>query len=75
MITKRTKWHEKVDSNFPRNGWPKGRVIDIRQRDALAGEQYERPTVKLAALDILAKEQSDCTVGHLERYERNYIIG
>ncbi|XP_062713921.1 uncharacterized protein LOC134290744 [Aedes albopictus] len=72
-ITRRTKWFSDVkpieindlviivDPKFPRNTWPKGRVIGIRQgadhqvRSATvqtASGIYERPAVKLAVLDV-----------------------
>ncbi|XP_065075863.1 uncharacterized protein LOC135699513 [Ochlerotatus camptorhynchus] len=72
-ITRRTKWFMEVkpirvndivvivDPKLPRNTWPKGRVIGIKQgsdgqvRSATvqtSGGIYERPTVKLAVLDV-----------------------
>ncbi|XP_062557433.1 uncharacterized protein LOC134222307 [Armigeres subalbatus] len=72
-ITRRTKWFSPakpievgdivviVDQNFPRNCWPKGRVIatksgaDGQVRCATvqtASGIYERPAVKLAVLDV-----------------------
>ncbi|XP_065095610.1 uncharacterized protein LOC135717448 [Ochlerotatus camptorhynchus] len=72
-ITRRTKWYTEVkpikindivvivDPKLPRNTWPKGRVIGIKQgsdgqvRSATvqtSGGIYERPTVKLAVLDV-----------------------
>ncbi|XP_062700012.1 uncharacterized protein LOC115258713 [Aedes albopictus] len=72
-ITRRTKWFSDVkpieindlviivDPKFPRNTWPKGRVIGIRHgadhqvRSATvqtASGIYERPAVKLAVLDV-----------------------
>ncbi|XP_065077557.1 uncharacterized protein LOC135700826 [Ochlerotatus camptorhynchus] len=71
--TRRTKWFMEVkpirvndivvivDPKLPRNTWPKGRVIGIKQgsdgqvRSATvqtSGGIYERPTVKLAVLDV-----------------------
>lgn len=72
-ITRRTKWFSPakpiavgdvviiVDSAFPRNCWPKGRVIAINtSKDGQVRSAtvqtitgiYERPVVKLAVLDI-----------------------
>ncbi|XP_053698795.1 uncharacterized protein LOC128745743 [Sabethes cyaneus] len=72
-ITRRTKWFKEtkpisindiviiVDPNFPRNTWPKGRVIRIKKgsdgqvRSATVQTSsgfYEQPTVKLAVLDV-----------------------
>ncbi|XP_062551031.1 uncharacterized protein LOC134215999 [Armigeres subalbatus] len=56
-----------VDPNSPRNTWPKGRVIGIMQgsdgqvRSATvqtASGIYERPTVKLAVLDVDVNENA-----------------
>lgn len=50
-----------VDSSFPRNCWPKGRVIAVKQskdgqvRSATvqtASGIYDKPAVKLAVLDV-----------------------
>ncbi|XP_062715999.1 uncharacterized protein LOC134291796 [Aedes albopictus] len=72
-ITRRTKWFTNVDPigindlviivdpNLPRNTWPKGRVIGVKQgpdhqvRSATVQTSrgiYERPAVKLAVLDV-----------------------
>lgn len=72
-IARRSKWYSPskpiavgdivviVDSTFPRNCWPKGRVISVKTsldgqvRSAViqtAGGVYERPATKLAVLDI-----------------------
>ncbi|XP_058816425.1 uncharacterized protein LOC131679707 [Topomyia yanbarensis] len=73
-ITRRSKWFVAMkpievndivivaDPKFPRNYWPKGRVIatkvasDGQVRSAtvqtVSGGIYERPTVKLAVLDV-----------------------
>ncbi|XP_053686981.1 uncharacterized protein LOC128736523 [Sabethes cyaneus] len=95
VITRRSKWHEKVkpiqvgdivvivDPNLPRNCWPKGRVIDVMQRDGQVRRAtvqtskglYERPAVKLAVLDITSTERGDSSDGRLERYEANHING
>ena len=78
-ITRRTKWYNSdslpvkvndiviiVDSTFPRNCWPKGRVIATRRgRDGevrsatvrTAAGVYERPVVKLAVLDVRREKQ------------------
>lgn len=62
-----------VDSNLPRNCWPKGRVIathpskDGRIRSATvrtASGVYDRPVSKLAILDVrCGEEQADQTFG------------
>ncbi|XP_055614748.1 uncharacterized protein LOC129761071 [Toxorhynchites rutilus septentrionalis] len=72
-ITRRSKWFKParpiqvgdeviiVDSNFPRNCWPRGRVIgtkpsnDGQVRSATVQTNsgvYERPAVRLAVLDV-----------------------
>ncbi|XP_062713351.1 uncharacterized protein LOC134290267 [Aedes albopictus] len=72
-ITRRTKWFTDVepirvndlvvivDPKLPRNTWPKGRVIGVKQgpdnqvRSATVQTSqgiYERPAVKLAVLDV-----------------------
>ncbi|XP_055623396.1 uncharacterized protein LOC129766823 [Toxorhynchites rutilus septentrionalis] len=71
-ITRRTKWHYPVkpikvgdvvvivDADYPRNCWPKGRVIATTNKDGQVRSAtvqtskgvYERPAVKLAVLDI-----------------------
>ncbi|XP_062698846.1 uncharacterized protein LOC134284222 [Aedes albopictus] len=72
-ITRRTKWFDPVkpieagdivvivDPNFPRNCWPKGRVIatkpgvdgQVRSATVLTATGiYERPALKLAVLDV-----------------------
>ncbi|XP_065080890.1 uncharacterized protein LOC135703571 [Ochlerotatus camptorhynchus] len=84
-ITRRTKWFVDskpidrgdvviiVDSNLPRNSWPKGRVIatqpgkDGRIRSATVRTStgiYDRPVAKLAVLDVRrGEEQADQTSG------------
>ncbi|XP_055616565.1 uncharacterized protein LOC129762368 [Toxorhynchites rutilus septentrionalis] len=72
-ITRRTKWFYPVkpirigdvvviaDPNFPRNCWPKGRVVSVKAsadgqvRSAVVQTNtgvYERPATKLAVLDV-----------------------
>ncbi|XP_062556957.1 uncharacterized protein LOC134221791 [Armigeres subalbatus] len=78
-ITRRTKWYSDsmrpvkvgdiviiVDQKFPRNCWPKGRIIAVRPSQdgevrsatvrTTAGV-YERPVVKLAVLDVDREEK------------------
>ncbi|XP_055585561.1 uncharacterized protein LOC129738407 [Uranotaenia lowii] len=75
-IRRRPKWHHPVkpiavgdvvvivDSDLPRNLWPKGRVVKVNEhagqvRSATVrtlSNVYERPAVKLAVLDIGATE-------------------
>ncbi|XP_055622897.1 uncharacterized protein LOC129766397 [Toxorhynchites rutilus septentrionalis] len=93
VITRRAKWFRPakpikigdivivVDSSFPRNCWPKGRIIAVKAskdgqvRSATVQTEsgiYERPAVKLAVLDIGANkgmlEQAPATGG--DCYER-----
>lgn len=78
-ITRRTEWYDSnalpvkigdvvviVDSTFPRNCWPKGRIIAIHPgRDGkvrsatvrTAAGVYVRPVVKLAVLDVRRDEE------------------
>ncbi|XP_055590943.1 uncharacterized protein LOC129743023 [Uranotaenia lowii] len=76
-ITRRSKWHQNVppikegdivvivDSELPRNCWPKGRVIGTVNRDGqvrtvtikTAKGVYERPAVKVAVIDVRAKKE------------------
>ncbi|XP_055920785.1 uncharacterized protein LOC129952291 [Eupeodes corollae] len=55
-----------VDNDLPRNCWPKGRVVDVvtakdgqvrRAKVQTEHGVYERPSVKLAVLDIAGREQ------------------
>ncbi|XP_055622976.1 uncharacterized protein LOC129766468 [Toxorhynchites rutilus septentrionalis] len=54
-----------VDADHPRNCWPKGRVIGTSNKDGqvrrvtiqTAKGVYERPTVKVAVLDVKDKEE------------------
>ncbi|XP_058448759.1 uncharacterized protein LOC131428730 [Malaya genurostris] len=78
-LTRRAKWIEEVkpikindivvivDERFPRNCWPKGRVIatkvasDGQVRSATVqttNRVYERPAVKLAVLDVDVRENT-----------------
>lgn len=84
-LTRRTKWFENVkpiemndivvivDPKFPRNCWPKGRVISIHKapdgqvRWATVQTShgiYERPAVRLAVLDVRACKQSASDNAH-----------
>lgn len=77
VISRRVKWFNPVkpiavgdtvivvDSSFPRNCWPKGRVLEVKSskdgqvRSATvqtASGIFERPAVKLAVLDIGTNE-------------------
>ncbi|XP_053699061.1 uncharacterized protein LOC128746033 [Sabethes cyaneus] len=77
VITRRTKWFNPVkpisvgdiviivDSNLPRNCWPKGKIIPVKTskdgqvRSATVRTKsgiYERPAVKLAVLNIGSNE-------------------
>ncbi|XP_055609831.1 uncharacterized protein LOC129756824 [Uranotaenia lowii] len=75
-IRHRSKWHYPVkpivegdivvivDSDLPRNSWPKGRVVKVNERNGQVRSAtvrtlfnvYERPAVKLAVLDVGATE-------------------
>ncbi|XP_062534718.1 uncharacterized protein LOC134203901 [Armigeres subalbatus] len=77
-ITRRTRWYENtkpitigdiviiVDPKFPRNCWPKGKVIgtSVNQKDnqirsatvRTANGVFERPVAKLAVLDVRREE-------------------
>ncbi|KXJ79503.1 hypothetical protein RP20_CCG000608 [Aedes albopictus] len=77
-ITRRSKWHYPVkpiqigdvvivvDPDLPRNSWPKGRVVNVRQKNGqvrnatvrTSSNIYERPAVRLAVLDVGATEST-----------------
>lgn len=80
VITRRTKWFKMakplavgdiviiVDPSFPRNSWPKGRIIAVsKSKDGQVRRAtvqtssgiYERPAVKLAVLDVGVGSSSD----------------